>query len=407
MLDLGRGRKPYTHEEFVERVRRVHGDTIEVLGRYTGGHDKIEFRCCICGNIWSAQPTSVVNLGSGCSACRHREAAQKRKMTHEQYVQRMYERYGNTIEVLSEYKGSHEKVLLRHNVPECGREFEVYAYSSLNRKVLCKVCADKQTGLKRRKTHDEFVQQMHDKHGDKIVVIGMYVDNKTDVELMCAICGCRWSARPDNLLKDNATGCPECGEKSRIEKRKLSHEEFVEKVKTVHGDSILVLGEYDGTDKKILVQHNVENCSHKWMVTPHCLISKESGCPVCYSSKGESLIRRVLNERNVQFVEQYTFPDCKYKKRLRFDFAVFHNDNLTFLVEYDGKFHHELIDISNDPEENERNFYETQIRDRIKNEYCAKNNIPLLRIPYWKTEEEVAAMIDNMLIRCTSTDQAS
>ena len=28
-------------------------------------------------------------------------------------------------------------------------------------------------------------------------------------------------------------------------------------------------------------------------------------------------------------------------------------------------------------------FENKQLRDQVKNEYCYKNNIPLLRIPYW------------------------
>lgn len=30
------------------------------------------------------------------------------------------------------------------------------------------------------------------------------------------------------------------------------------------------------------------------------------------------------------------------------------------------------------------NFKQTQINDQTKNEYCRKNNIKLIRIPYWE-----------------------
>jgi hypothetical protein len=32
--------------------------------------------------------------------------------------------------------------------------------------------------------------------------------------------------------------------------------------------------------------------------------------------------------------------------------------------------------------DNEEKFKKTQLHDQIKNEYCKKNNIPLIRIPY-------------------------
>jgi len=55
------------------------------------------------------------------------------------------------------------------------------------------------------------------------------------------------------------------------------------------------------------------------------------------------------------------------------------------LIEYDGEFHFKKF--------YEDDGFETlQIHDKMKDEYCKNNNIPLLRIPYWdydKIEEIV------------------
>jgi hypothetical protein len=36
---------------------------------------------------------------------------------------------------------------------------------------------------------------------------------------------------------------------------------------------------------------------------------------------------------------------------------------------------------------------ETQNNDMIKNEYCKSNNIPLVRIPYWKRDNITLEML--------------
>ena len=55
------------------------------------------------------------------------------------------------------------------------------------------------------------------------------------------------------------------------------------------------------------------------------------------ASRGEIKIHQILERNNVNFIEEYEFPDLKSPngKPLRFDFAVFDDDNnLDFLIEY-------------------------------------------------------------------------
>jgi hypothetical protein len=50
------------------------------------------------------------------------------------------------------------------------------------------------------------------------------------------------------------------------------------------------------------------------------------------------------------------------------------------IVEFDGIQHYEPIDFFGGKE----SFIKQVRNDEIKNEYCLKNNIKLLRIPYWE-----------------------
>ena len=96
----------------------------------------------------------------------------------------------------------------------------------------------------------------------------------------------------------------------------------------------------------------------------------------CLKSKGEEKINKLLTAAKINYKTQITFEDCKYKNQLRFDFGVYDNQgNLLYIIEYDGEQHFK-------PAWGNKNFQEGKTRDEIKNQYCAINNIPLIRIPY-------------------------
>jgi hypothetical protein len=121
------------------------------------------------------------------------------------------------------------------------------------------------------------------------------------------------------------------------------------------------------------------NNGHEWQARINCRTSRGDGCPYCSGSAGENKILEILEKSKVKFKSQFSFPDLKSDKnyKLRFDFAVFDNkNNLKFLIEYDGSQHYHS------------NFGEDILaynkeKDKLKNNYCNKNNIYLLRIPYW------------------------
>ena len=81
---------------------------------------------------------------------------------------------------------------------------------------------------------------------------------------------------------------------------------------------------------------------------------------------------------------QYTFPDCKYKNVLPFDFAILDkNNNPILMIEYDGEQHYRPVNFGGISDEEAReNLRLTKKRDKIKTDYCKKNNIHLLRISY-------------------------
>lgn len=96
----------------------------------------------------------------------------------------------------------------------------------------------------------------------------------------------------------------------------------------------------------------------------------------CKKSRGEEKISKILNENNIQFKTQYSFSDLKGEKALlRFDFAIFENDNLKCLIEYQGEQHYY-------PSFGYEKFEIGQKYDKLKREYCKNHNLCLIEIPY-------------------------
>lgn len=97
----------------------------------------------------------------------------------------------------------------------------------------------------------------------------------------------------------------------------------------------------------------------------------------CIRSKGEFQIEQLLKEHNINFQREYSFDNLKDKLSLRFDFAIFNNKNeLLGLIEYQGEQHYCKSN----------GFYSEDLikHDKMKIDFCNKNNIKLKHIIYKK-----------------------
>ena len=104
---------------------------------------------------------------------------------------------------------------------------------------------------------------------------------------------------------------------------------------------------------------------------------RSTSCGCDSRSFGEKTIAFLLDNQNIPYIQEQSFPSCKMKKygQLRFDFYV---DN-QYLIEYDGEQHFiERPKGWNSPEK----LKQIQERDAFKNNWCKENHIPLIRIPY-------------------------
>lgn len=99
------------------------------------------------------------------------------------------------------------------------------------------------------------------------------------------------------------------------------------------------------------------------------------------ASRGEIKIEEILSQAGLNFKEEYSFPNLisSNGRPLRFDFAVFDDDdNLDFLIEYQGIQHYQAKSKFG----GYSGLRKQQYNDMQKREYCRKNNIILIAIPY-------------------------
>ena len=115
------------------------------------------------------------------------------------------------------------------------------------------------------------------------------------------------------------------------------------------------------------------DCGNLHYVTATNILRQQIKSCGCTISHGEEKIQQILKENNISFKTQYQFDNLKDKYKLRFDFAIFNNNQLYCLIEYQGRQHY--IKPGNawtDPTEH----------DNQKKEYCNLHNIKLIEIPY-------------------------
>lgn len=248
--------------------------------------------------------------------------------------------------------------------------------------------------MARRKTQQEFVEEVKEKNPNNIKIVGEYQNNKTKVEVLFLDCNHTRFMAPIKLIAGQGCGHSDCIGKSisraKINKRKQTIDSelesmgykllskfkgtqrdikvlntkcghtytanannilmgsgcptchgikdtkiFENELRERYGDEYTVLEEYKNGLTKIDVKHN--HCGHTWKATPKDLL-RDRRCPNCYLSKGESYIRDFLEKREVKYEREYRFEDCRNINPLPFDFAIFVNDEMK-LIEFDGSQH--------------------------------------------------------------------
>lgn len=131
------------------------------------------------------------------------------------------------------------------------------------------------------------------------------------------------------------------------------------------------------------------DCGNEVIVNHRYLRFGDTESCGCLHSRGNATIMRWLNANHYYYKAEYSFEDLVSKYHnvpYRFDFAIFdENYNLKCLIEYQGNIH---FKVTPGGWNNENSLADCRRRDKIKLDYCIKNNIKLYYITYEEIIEE-------------------
>lgn len=132
-------------------------------------------------------------------------------------------------------------------------------------------------------------------------------------------------------------------------------------------------------------------CGHEWQasVANRC---RGQGCQICESSDSrlENITKQILEKYKYDFKSQVKFEGLVGTggNLLSYDFGVYENGELDFLIECQGGQHYEPVEYFGGMEK-----YKIQLEhDRLKRDFCQGNHILLIEIPYTYSDEEIEAI---------------
>lgn len=362
-----------SHETFIEEVNQLFLGEYEVLGEYKNNRTKIKMKHTVCGYEFDVLPSNIL-FGSRCYNC-----ASNSNKGHEQFGKEVFALVGNEFEIVGKYVNSTTPIEMKHT--KCNRIINVSPSYFLHKSQQCKLCLLDQRSI----SHEEFVDKIYKIVKDEYEVLSKYKNTFTKVTLRHTICNNLIDVNPGDFL--NGSRCIKCSGKA-----KKTQEEFLAEVYKLVGNEYEVISEYKNALTKIDMKHNT--CGYLFSIVPNSFLNG-TRCIKCFASKGEKAINKWLDENRIKYIKEYRFDDCKYKKPLPFDFAIFIENHLLLLIEYQGIQHYEVyFRYKYDKEKGERILKGVQKRDQIKRDYCQANNIRLLEIPYWEFKN-----IDQILIK--------
>lgn len=367
-----------TKEEIIQVCNNLNFTYIEHSNESMINHNKkqqtyVRF-ICNAHQKYGVQEKSLMDLKrlkQPCQYCNHKML----KVTFKEEITEI----NPDIEILSEYVNWDTKIKCRCKIDNIEWDANV---STLLAGCGCKLCGTRKLWDSRgRKTTNIFIKEMQF-IDPNIEVIGNYTGSHNLIKCRCKIDGREWKSYACNLLNQSA-GCPECTLKRIREIEALSTQEVRDRIH-LHNKHIDLIGEYVNRNTKVECRCNIHNIT--FMANPGTLLyGKGSGCPKCRQSLGEKKMCDILSQLGYYIIQQHTFPDCKYINVLRFDG---YNEKYNIAFEYQGQQHYYPVDFSGKNDGTaEEEFNLNVIRDNIKREYCKKNHIKLIEIPYWEYDD--------------------
>lgn len=371
--------KRKTTEEFKKELELKNSKVI-IIGEYVNYKTKIKCKCPKCGNEWEGNPQTLMG-GSGCPKCSHFHSGNtgKRK-TKEEFIKEAQLLYRDTYDYNNiDYINNKTPISIYCNIHNIA--FKQIPQNHLRGFCGCPKCSEEKNNYKWNKTTEDFVKKAKKIHRDKYdYSLVDYKNIETPVIIICPEHG-KFEQRPTNHIK--GAGCSKCNGGV-----KLTQEEWIQKAKSIHGDKYdYSKVNYVNSKTKVEIICNIHKESFYQLPTDH--INKHCGCPKCSKSHGESIIEQYLIKNNIKYIGQYSIEIPKEINSSGKGYIDFYLPDYNCFIEYNGKQHYKPVKQFG----GEIIFEHQQLRDNYIREYCYKNNIHLIEIPYTRSNDKTICQI--------------
>jgi hypothetical protein len=323
-----------------------------------------------------------------------------KKLTKEIFIERAIKVHGDKYDYSKvEYVGrKHKIIIVCHKLDKNNIEHDVFNQTPNNHLngSNCPKCVKENMNKDLASNSEEFKLKAIKIRGNKYDYSKVIYKNvRTKICIICRKHGEFWQLPRAHLKNDG--GCKICVEIKNVVNNKMRYtkEQFIEQAIKVHGN-VYNYSKVNYINYKTKVCIICRKHGDFWQ-TPVNHIRNKHECQQCNISCGEIKILRFLQENNINFKQEYKYKDLKGVGNgyLRFDFYL---PDHNILIEFDGRQHFDRI-YANNLYSNEFSYDKLKIHDRRKTKYCKKNNIKLIRIPYYKGNKINFILSDNLLLQ--------
>ncbi len=229
--------------------------------------------------------------------------------------------------------------------------------------------------MSKKITTKEFQEKLNNIFDNQFELVSEYITNNTKIKVKCNKCGNVIEKIPVKMTGAEREGCYVCSGRNHYKTKNSLQIEVNEKFPQKYQ----IIGEYIKARLPLLVKNN--SCGHEYMISPDNLL-RGKGCPRCslHQSSYMNMVETYLSQMGITFEKEKRFEDCKYIRSLPFDYYI---PSLNCCIEVDGEFHYERgyrgLNIHSE-------YYNVKQRDKVKDDFCEKNKIKLIRLPYYEKE---------------------
>jgi predicted Zn-ribbon and HTH transcriptional regulator len=335
--------------EIKKRLSQEYSNIELIDGEYKNPDSKLKFRCKSCGYEFYSTYNNIKQRNS-CSECKKQIKKQNALKKFEDIKKHISDNFCNIKIIKCEYENEYSKMT-------CYCYEHDYTWDTiwyrLRKSKGCPICNGKLLNL------DVAKGKLLEITDSIVIISDEYIDNKTDMTVMCLKDGHIWSSKFFNLA--NGRGCPVCGGTILHDGNRMAmnREDLIKyfKNKDLAYDTALY-------SKKIL-DLICPKCNTPKKMAAYALTTNGFSCSACGDgvSLPEKFCRSMLNELKLQFICQYS-PTWAIKKR--YDFYV---PSLNCIIECNGEQHYSDVKKFNSTPD------EIRANDRLKEKNAVENGI--------------------------------